>query len=1031
MDVARSLVKLAVGTGCVLCGLACSPILAEAGIVWGPILASFLGNVAAGNTANAIDALTAGEDPDTVSLENKDLTKAVGKAIAAVITLAAKQHRGKTHDNLEKIAIQAKNNWVKIAQQELTQQRYPQLREAKLDQFLTPEEYSLTQDGNLTAPEWQDIFIRLNMAACKGGGFQLPPEVYPQVAKLLHTTFPKALRETLKEDFAKDGKAFAGLTLQLLTGMKAELAQLRNTNLGVNAAELTQILQEFQQLETQLRGTVAQQQAFFRQISQDIDSGFAEVCQQLGVMETNITALLQNLEKRLDALDEKLTRLEAQGGGRQLSKQEFRNRQALLSQMRAELAGRKPLHHAVPLNLGKEQQPHQVQRLWDDSVKVGEQRSFLLPSQTSILEVFKNPAISGKFLILGKPGGGKTTTLLELAQALVERAETDSDAPIPVILELSEWRTITKGRFRKKEEYDPSIKEWILSQLRSKGISQEIGEQWIREKELVLLLDGLDELPSELQAKCVRAINEFLKSEFSPLHLVVCSRKEEYENYQEVLHLNGAICLEDLSVEQMRHYFASVNLAEFWDRIKDSEKIVNFISQPLFLAITSIAYQQIDVEEWRNCNTEKNSIDYLLGIYRVEMLTKKRKSKFYKTKREPKSLLAQNNLIRLARYSSKEFQSDLLGGDLLTNSRDRLSYIGVTLLFMILICSIMASNAIALIQNQINIENQLVIANYLYFGFTSISTIPMIVVIISMFVAFMTLMEEAREFLEKVHEKVHNINSVKNKILDKMISFTVTIITIVNVILLFGLSFFAFKILSDDTIFLYILNIGLNSHLAKSIILGCGIALFFLPFTLCFKPATTMKIIGFNPLGALITCGVEIVILLFIVITLIFDWRLLHIVLHGINIETVASAISFVVSSVIAGGVIGSLIIEIENGKRQESNTIVIYFINTLVLFLLGMLSGIIPTLNFSPVNVALSNGIILGLIFSLFAISACIQYLALRLTLWLTGQMPWNITRFLNYCTERLILQRVGNRYRFIHRLVQEHFANLEIQKE
>ncbi|HEY9863805.1 MAG: hypothetical protein RIG63_15740 [Coleofasciculus chthonoplastes F3-SA18-01] len=44
---------------------------------------------------------------------------------------------------------------------------------------------------------------------------------------------------------------------------------------------------------------------------------------------------------------------------------------------------------------------------------------------------------------------------------------------------------------------------------------------------------------------------------------------------------------------------------------------------------------------------------------------------------------------------------------------------------------------------------------------------------------------------------------------------------------------------------------------------------------------------------------------------------------------------------------------------------------------------------------------------------------------------MPWNITRFLDYCTERLILQRVGNRYRFIHRLVQEHFANLEIQKE
>ena len=58
------------------------------------------------------------------------------------------------------------------------------------------------------------------------------------------------------------------------------------------------------------------------------------------------------------------------------------------------------------------------------------------------------------------------------------------------------------------------------------------------------------------------------------------------------------------------------------------------------------------------------------------------------------------------------------------------------------------------------------------------------------------------------------------------------------------------------------------------------------------------------------------------------------------------------------------------------------------------------------------------------------LRRLTLRLFLGLNGDMPWNITRFLNYCTERLILQRVGNRYRFIHRLVQEHFASLEIQK-
>ncbi|MCB8785656.1 hypothetical protein [Planktothrix agardhii] len=106
--------------------------------------------------------------------------------------------------------------------------------------------------------------------------------------------------------------------------------------------------------------------------------------------------------------------------------------------------------------------------------------------------------------------------------------------------------------------------------------------------------------------------------------------------------------------------------------------------------------------------------------------------------------------------------------------------------------------------------------------------------------------------------------------------------------------------------------------------------------------------------------------------------------------------------------------------------------INSIFLFFFGFLSifsGYL--LGFFPLHTVVVNGTTVGMIFSLFAVIPCIQYIVLRLMLQLSGQMPWNITRFLDYCTERLILQRVGNRYRFIHRLVQEHFANLEIQKE
>jgi MFS family permease len=54
----------------------------------------------------------------------------------------------------------------------------------------------------------------------------------------------------------------------------------------------------------------------------------------------------------------------------------------------------------------------------------------------------------------------------------------------------------------------------------------------------------------------------------------------------------------------------------------------------------------------------------------------------------------------------------------------------------------------------------------------------------------------------------------------------------------------------------------------------------------------------------------------------------------------------------------------------------------------------------------------------------ACIQHLCLRIILTQDRKIPWNYARFLNYCVERRLLQRIGGRYRFIHRELLDHFA-------
>lgn len=93
--------------------------------------------------------------------------------------------------------------------------------------------------------------------------------------------------------------------------------------------------------------------------------------------------------------------------------------------------------------------------------------------------------------------------------------------------------------------------------------------------------------------------------------------------------------------------------------------------------------------------------------------------------------------------------------------------------------------------------------------------------------------------------------------------------------------------------------------------------------------------------------------------------------------------------------------------------------------FLAGARPGWIEVVRYGAAGAAF-----VGLIAALVPGSACIQHYALRVVLWSQGRVPWRYARFLDYATDRMLLQRIGGRYRFLHVLLRDHFADLPTER-
>jgi hypothetical protein len=286
------------------------------------------------------------------------------------------------------------------------------------------------------------------------------------------------------------------------------------------------------------------------------------------------------------------------------------------------------LHGTAMLELGIKEDPEAVAKYpW--AIKK-ESTDETLPAGTSMLEIFDSIGMGRSLLILGAPGSGKTTMLLELTRGLIARAREDVTYPIPIVFNLASWTE------------NLSLTDWLAQELNNLySVPRKTAPDWVKGNKLLLLLDGLDEVRQESRAKCVEAINEFRK-EHGLTSLAVCSRSQDYADLNTKLSFEGAIEVQPLTQGQITEFFNRFGdeMAGIKQALEKDSGLREMAETPLFLSIMIMAYRnKQDVDIWVS-QDEKAQRKQLFDTYIERMFERPRSNTFTFNKQNVMQLLS-------------------------------------------------------------------------------------------------------------------------------------------------------------------------------------------------------------------------------------------------------------------------------------------------------------------------------------------------------------------------------------------------------
>ena len=645
------------------------------------------------------------------------------------------------------------------------------------------------------------------------------------------------------------------------------------------------------------------------------------------------------------------------------NKQDYNSRKILLNKVKQYWIKdvlEKSLHSKALIELGLEERLDAVKRPSEIAQENSSDLRKPLPQYKKNINIFREMDEGRTLLILGEPGAGKTTFLLRIVKSLVADTEENLSLPIPVIFNLSSWANKRKN-----------ITQWLIQELVSNyKVSKSLARHWIQNQQLLLLLDGLDEVKTEYRDACVKALNEFMQN-YGETEIVVCSRVKDYESLSNRLAIQRGVCIQSLTTEQINDYLdrAGNQLQAVKTLLETDTALQELVKSPLMLNIITLVYKNVTIEDLPQVDSVEEHRQHLFNSYIQRMFARRSTNKVYPEEK------ARNWLNWLAYKMSQNSQTifsieQMQPRWLETGWQKVIYHIGVILFssFTISIIGLLIFELCSLILLKKSSSKQ-----DFYESFTSF-------VVPSLFWGIS--------------------NFINNKFSNK------------EEIFFHGQPFIGARKKAFKEIFFGIKN-GLIFGVCLSLyIIIIGIQEGSINWLLSTDDAFRGELIGFLSIIIKLT-------IIFLVFSLVFGFTFS--VYFGI-----IGAVADVQDSVNRQ----KEIISVNPVKKTLLNSIILAVIGGLLLVLTSFAGSYFLNGRLSLLGKEQEAFVFLTIIFGSFSGQvvgfACIQHFILRLTLYKYKYIPWNYTHFLEYATERIFLQKVGGGYIFVHRLLLEHFAAL-----